>query len=100
MPKLTRRRDHNAREESWRVYHGDVRVGSIGKLPGVPPDVNQWGWSCGFYPGCDPGEHQAGSAPTFQAARIAFEAARERLIPNLRTSPHTGATKPSMTGKR
>jgi hypothetical protein len=49
----------------------------------VPPEVNQWGWSCGFYPGLEPGERRAGSALTFEAARIAFEAAWERLLPNL-----------------
>jgi hypothetical protein len=101
MPKLTRRRDHNARDESWRVYYGDIRVGSISKLPGVPTDVNQWGWSCGFYPGCEPEEYQAGSAPTFDAARAAFRAAWARLLPKLDEEDFaaTGATAPSMIGK-
>ena len=29
----------------------DVRVGTIGQRAGVPVDVDQWQWSCGFYPG-------------------------------------------------
>jgi hypothetical protein len=53
MSKLTRRRDHNARQESRRIYYGDIRVGAVGKLAGVPPEVNQWAWSCGFYPGLE-----------------------------------------------
>jgi hypothetical protein len=38
MLRLTCRRDHNARQESWRIYYGDIRVGAIGKLAGLPPE--------------------------------------------------------------
>jgi hypothetical protein len=40
----------------WFVYFGDVRVGHIGLRTGVPVLEPQWGWTCGFYPGCDPGQ--------------------------------------------
>ena len=69
--------------EAWHVFYGDVRFGSINKRAGIPADVDQWGWSCGFYPGLEPGEHQSGSAPTFETARADFEAAWQRLLPNL-----------------
>ena len=83
MPKLTRRRDHGARQEAWRIYYGDVRVGSISERAGIPTDVDQWGWSCGFYPGLEASKHQSGSAPTFEAACAAFEAVWARLLPKL-----------------
>jgi hypothetical protein len=49
MPALTRRRSKDAHAESWQVFYGDVQVGTIG-IPAGVPDVDQWGWSCGFYP--------------------------------------------------
>jgi hypothetical protein len=50
MPVLTRRRSKDAHAESWQIFYGDVQVGTIGIRAGVPVDVDQWGWSCGFYP--------------------------------------------------
>jgi hypothetical protein len=41
MPVLTRRRSDNPHHETWHVYYGDVRVGSIGERAGVPVDVDQ-----------------------------------------------------------
>jgi hypothetical protein len=41
----------------------------------VPVDVDQWGWSCGFYPGLEPRQHRSGSSASFEAARAGFEAA-------------------------
>jgi hypothetical protein len=73
MPSLTRRRSDDTHRESWVVYYGDVPVGTIGKRAGVPVKVDQWGWSCGFYPGLHPGQHQYGSAEDFEAARAGFE---------------------------
>src|ERR1700722_17944810 len=55
MPHLTRRR-YPERPDCWHVYFGDVHVGTIAIRAGVPVDVDQWGWSCGFYPGSHPGE--------------------------------------------
>jgi hypothetical protein len=36
MPQLTRRRDPDAIHETWRVYYGDIQVGTIGLRAGVP----------------------------------------------------------------
>jgi hypothetical protein len=82
MPALTHRRDLEAHEERWNVYYGDVRVGKIGLRAGVPNDVDQSGWSCGFYPGCHPGECTDGSAPTFDQARVEFEDAWAVFLSN------------------
>jgi hypothetical protein len=83
MPSLTRRRSTDRHRETWHVYYGDVRVGTIGKRAGVPVDVDQWGWSCGFYPGLHPGRHQYGSAEDFETARAGFEEAWRRLLPEI-----------------
>jgi hypothetical protein len=48
MPALIRRRDPDAHQETWLVYYGDVRVGSIAIRSGNPADTDPWGWSCGF----------------------------------------------------
>jgi hypothetical protein len=81
MPALTRRRSLDAREECWHVYYGDVHVGTIAIRAGIPHDEEPWGWSCGFYPGCEPGEHTNGSAETFEQARADFEAAWRVFLP-------------------
>jgi hypothetical protein len=75
MPTLTRRRDPEAQDECWHVYYGDVRVGTIAKRIGIPPDEDPWGWSCGFYPGSHPRECTNAAAATFDRARAAFEEA-------------------------
>jgi hypothetical protein len=41
------------------------------------------GLSCGFYPGMGPGEHQDGTAATFDQARAEFQAAWLRILPML-----------------
>jgi hypothetical protein len=56
-----------------------VRVGAISRRAGVPNSVPQWGWSCGFYPGIEPGEHQTGAAEIFDEVRADFHAAWEEL---------------------
>jgi hypothetical protein len=43
MPILTRRRVPDAPSEAWRVFCGDVPVGTIGRRSGVPVDVEQLG---------------------------------------------------------
>ena len=75
MPALTRRRSPEAREECWHVYFGDVHVGTIALRAGIPHDEDPWGWSCGFYPGSEPGEYLYGTAIDFDRARGDFEAA-------------------------
>jgi hypothetical protein len=74
-PTLTRRRDRKARGEAWRIFYGDIHVGSIAERSGNPVGTDQWSWRCGFYPGSNPGEASYGTAASFDAARIAFEAA-------------------------
>ena len=80
MPALTRRRSDNPHREVWHVYFGDVRVGTIGERSGVPVGVDQWQWSCGFYPGLHPDQYRYGIAPTFAAARAGFEADWHQLL--------------------
>jgi hypothetical protein len=75
MPALTRRRSTDAREECWHIYYGDVRVGTIARRVGNPFDTDPWQWTCGFYPGSHPREHQTGTSETFEQARTEFEAA-------------------------
>jgi hypothetical protein len=82
MPAITRRRNLDAREECWHVYYGDVHVGMIAIRTGSPHDEDPWGWSCGFYPGSHPGEHQNGTAATFDLARADFERACRVFLSN------------------
>ena len=72
MPVLTRRRDHDGREECWLIYFGDVHVGTIAVRSGIPHDQAPWGWRCGFYPGSEPGECTSGTAATFDQALADF----------------------------
>jgi hypothetical protein len=75
MPnKLTRRR-YPEGHDCWHVYYADVQVGTIARRAGVPVDVDQWGWICGFYPGSEPGEYLSGTGVAFDEARADFEAA-------------------------
>jgi hypothetical protein len=80
MPKLTRRR-YPERPNCWHVYYGAVHVGTVAISAGAPFDVDQWEWQCGFYPGCEPGQHTNGSAVDFSHARAEFEDAWKRLLP-------------------
>jgi hypothetical protein len=75
MPELTRCRSLDHRNECWHVYYGDVHVGTIVIRSGNPHDTDPWEWRCGFYPGSHPGEHQSGTAMTFDQARADFEVA-------------------------
>lgn len=81
MPALTRRL-YPYIADCWHVYYGDVRVGSIALRTGQPRDEDPWEWNCGFYPGCQPGEHQAGTAATFDQARAEFEDAWRVFLAN------------------
>ena len=87
MPELTRRPTDDPHREGWLIYFGDVRVGQIGMRAGVPVDRPQWGWSCGFYPGCDPGEQMHGTGETFEEAKAGFQAAWDRMRPT-KTEAH------------
>jgi hypothetical protein len=87
MPQLTRRPDNDPHREGWFVYFGDVRIGHIGRRTGVPTHAPQWGWTCGFYPGCDPGQQTHGTGETFEDARAEFEKAWHKLAAT-RTEAH------------
>jgi hypothetical protein len=82
MHALTRRRDPDARQECWLVYCGDVHIGTIAVRAGNPTTTDTWSWSCGFYPGEDPGDHRTGTSATFDQARADFEAAWKEYLPN------------------
>lgn len=80
LTQLTRRPDNDPHKAGgWFVYFGDVRVGHIGKRTGVPTHAPQWGWSCGFFPGCDPGQQTHGTGETFEEAKADFEKAWQQL---------------------
>ncbi len=83
MPALTRRRNDDPHRQGWHVYCADVRVGWIGERAGVPKTGDQWGWSCGFYPGLEPGQHWQGTGVDFEAARAGFQWAWEALLPDI-----------------
>ena len=60
-------------QETWRIFYDGIRVGTIAERAGVPVDVDQWGWSLGFYPKSErPGEIRSGTAATLNLAREAF----------------------------
>ena len=52
-----------------------MRVGTIAVRSGNPHDTDPWQWSCGFYPGSEPGEISSDTAATFKEARADFERA-------------------------
>jgi hypothetical protein len=58
-----------------------VNVGTIATRAGVPVDVDQWGWDCGFYPTSHHGLQAQGTAETFEQARADFEAAWNKYLP-------------------
>jgi hypothetical protein len=80
MPALTRRRSPD-RSDCWHVYYGDVQLGTIAARAGVPVDLDQWGWQCGFYPPSHHGRHVEDTAETFEQARADFEAAWKEYLP-------------------
>jgi hypothetical protein len=84
MPALTRRRSEKREHyTTWNIYYGDVHVGTIGERAGAPVHVDRWQWRCGFCPGLRPGQDSAGTAATFDEARIGFEAAWHLLLPKV-----------------
>jgi hypothetical protein len=82
MPELTRRRSEQHREECWHIFFGDVHVGTIAERTGNPHDTDQCEWSCGFYPGSEPGEISSDTAATFEEARADFERAWQVFLSN------------------
>lgn len=82
MPELSRRRSPDDRHDCWHIFYDGVHVGTIAPRIGIAPDQPPWGWQCGFYPGCHPGEHSNGSADSFDQARERFEAAWRVCLAN------------------
>jgi hypothetical protein len=78
MPALTRRRDPEAHHECWHIYFGDICIGWLGERAGVPKNVDQWGWCCGFHPR---DRHVSGTAESFGQARADFEMAWRDYLP-------------------
>ena len=79
IPALTRRRDLDAQHEAWLIHYGDMHVGTI-SLHAGEGGVEQWAWSCGFYPASHRGARACGSAKSYDAARADFEAAWRQLL--------------------
>ena len=76
-------RSHPPPQETWRIYRGDARAGTIAQCVGNPGAVPKWQWRCGFYPGSNPtGECSGGTAATFEEACAAFEAAWRAFLSN------------------
>jgi hypothetical protein len=88
MNALIRRRSPH-RANCWHVYYGDVDVGWIGVRSGVPVDVDQWEWNCGFYPVSHRGQSADGTARSFKAARCDFAVAWRALLPTLTEADFT-----------
>jgi hypothetical protein len=81
MPHQLTRKRVNTSPKTWHVHYAGVHVGTIAERSGNPNGTDRWCWSCGFYPGGKPGEQRDGTAPDFQAARDAFEAAWKNYLP-------------------
>jgi hypothetical protein len=81
MAALRRLREKDSHQESWHILHGDIRVGWIGLLSGVPTHGEQWGWRCGLPQLVVRGMRTGGSAATFEQARADFETAWENYLP-------------------
>jgi hypothetical protein len=82
MPTLTRRRYPEC-PDCWHVYYGDVLVGTVARRSGVPIHVDQWEWSCGFYPLSQRGVSAGGTTESFEQAREAFAAGWADLQPRI-----------------
>jgi hypothetical protein len=79
MTEPTRRRMKDSKMDVWHVYYRGVQVGRIGMRSGVPNDVDQWGWICGF--NSQRFRIAKGTAPTFALARAKFEEAWQAYLP-------------------
>jgi hypothetical protein len=74
--------DRQSTEECWEVYFGDIHPSTIIERVSNPAATDSWEWTCGFYPGSQPGEHRHGTAATFYQARADFEAAWRIFLSN------------------
>jgi hypothetical protein len=65
-----------ARRGGKRLSQGDFSCYPADAARQVCCDCHApWGWTCGFYPGSEPGEFTNGTGATFEEAREKFEAA-------------------------
>lgn len=53
----------------------------ITERSGIANTSEPWEWHRGFYPGSMPGEQRYGTAPSFETARAAFDAAWRDYLP-------------------
>lgn len=81
MPELLRRRNHASQQECWHVYYRDIHVGTITAQTGLPNALDQWSWSCGFYPLTHRGLNITGTSANLFQAWAAFEDAWEEYLP-------------------
>jgi hypothetical protein len=82
MSTLTRKLLSDEHRQSWGIFDGELRVGSISSGIGTNGKT-VWQWSCGFYPGCEPHQQSIGTAPTYDQAKAEFKKAWERLQPQI-----------------
>jgi hypothetical protein len=67
--RLTRRRSADRHHETWHIDYDDMHVGTIGRRAGLPVDVDQWGLELRLLSRPRAGQHQDGSAESFEMAR-------------------------------
>jgi hypothetical protein len=75
MPELTHRRSPDHRHKCWHIYYGDVHVGTIAVRGGNPQTPTRGNGTAASIQARSPGEHQSGTAATFEEARADFERA-------------------------
>lgn len=80
MTALTRRRDREAAKESWQIFYGDVRIGTVSERSGAAHRLDCWEWACGFA-SLPAGSHKHGTAVSLDRAKEAFEEAWRELHP-------------------
>lgn len=88
MPTLTRRRDPDARRESWLIYYGDVHVGCIGPRSSNSTESDLWQWRCGFY-GLRPGECTSGTVAPIGGDAVAHTLEMPELLHSRTHAPRS-----------
>ena len=74
MSTLTRRCQHGVHQETWHIYYGDVRIGSLGERPGVRA-ARRMALELRLLSGMDPSRQQRGIVATFEEPRAGLESA-------------------------
>jgi hypothetical protein len=73
MAVYTRRRNPDARQESWQVCYSDVRVGSIAMRSAIRPTPTRGAGAAASIRAAIQRECTSGTAATFDQARADFE---------------------------